>query len=67
MTLDFSENIDFLASGSRDRIINIYDEQFNKIGSLDEHTSSVTCVKFSKNKLISCGLDKSIIFREFNG
>ncbi|CAD8068911.1 unnamed protein product [Paramecium primaurelia] len=67
MTLDFSEYIDLLATGSRDRIINIYDDQFQKIGSLEEHTSSVTCVKFSKNKLISCGLDKAIIFREFNG
>lgn len=38
--------------------------------TLDDHSSSITAVKFinSHNKLqmVSCGADKSIIFRNFN-
>jgi len=67
LAIDFSDSIDFLASGSRDRAIHIYNENFEKIGTLEEHTSSITHLKFSENRLISCGLDKSIIFREYNG
>lgn len=38
--------------------------------TLDDHSSSITAVRFinSHNKLqmVSCGADKSIIFRNFN-
>lgn len=65
--MSFSDSIDYLATGSRDRVIHIYDGNFNTIESLEEHTSSVTHLKFSGYRLVSCSLDKSIIFREFNG
>lgn len=38
--------------------------------TLDDHSSSITAVRFisSQNKLqmVSCGADKSIIFRNYN-
>nr|XP_027202549.1 uncharacterized protein LOC113796468 isoform X2 [Dermatophagoides pteronyssinus] len=62
-----------LVSASRDRFIHIYDvhRQYSCIQNIDDHSSSITSVKFvcckqpnSLNlKLISCGADKSLIFR----
>lgn len=77
MTLDFTPNndynLDLLATGSRDRLIKLFDvsKAFALILTLDEHTSSITHLKFAypqeSNKLIliSASLDRSIIFREY--
>ena len=79
LCLDFTpENPDnnwFLASGSRDRLIHIYNvnKNFEFIGSIDDHNASISALKFAyvKSKgsliLVSCGADKSLIFREFKG
>ncbi|GLJ41959.1 hypothetical protein SUGI_0868700 [Cryptomeria japonica] len=57
----------FLASGGRDRLIHIYDvnRNFDVIETLDDHSASITAVKFACNgsKLLSCSADKSVVFR----
>ncbi|CEP18800.1 hypothetical protein [Parasitella parasitica] len=56
-----------IATASRDRLLHIFDikSNFQLVQSLDDHSSSITAVKFSEdaNRLISCGADKGIIFR----
>lgn len=56
-----------LATGSRDRLLHIFDLRNNcqLLQTLDDHSASITSIKFSESgcKLISCGPDKSIIFR----
>lgn len=56
-----------LASGGRDRLIHVYDVDrgFDVIATLDDHSSSITTVKFACNssKLLSCSADKSVVFR----
>lgn len=61
-----------LVSASRDRLIHIYDvhRQYSCIQNINDHSSSITSVKFVCDKLnpsilqmISCGADKSLIFR----
>ncbi|KAI8047511.1 uncharacterized protein B0P05DRAFT_642271 [Gilbertella persicaria] len=56
-----------IATASRDRLLHIFDvkSKFQLVQSLDDHSSSITSVKFSKDasRLISCGADKGIIFR----
>ena len=61
----------FLASASRDRLIHIFDvnRQYSFVETLDDHNSAITALKFvpytekKAIELISCGADKSIIFR----
>ncbi|KAL7334945.1 hypothetical protein PS15p_200496 [Mucor circinelloides] len=56
-----------IATASRDRLLHIFDikSNFQLVQSLDDHSSSITAVRFSEdaNRLISCGADKGIIFR----
>ncbi|KAK0089384.1 hypothetical protein PV325_007542, partial [Microctonus aethiopoides] len=63
-----------LASASRDRLIHVFnvDEGYNFLQTLDDHSSSITAVRFfsqtsqnDKLQMVSCGADKSIIFRQF--
>lgn len=60
-----------LASASRDRLIHIFDVEngYNILQTLDDHSSSITSVKFIGSgltfQMISCGADKSIIFRNY--
>jgi len=77
LTLDYTGHNGslFLASGSRDRLIHIFQchssrddierQQYTLKTTLDEHSSSITSVKFAEEgaKLISSSADKSIIFR----
>ncbi|KAI7888195.1 uncharacterized protein EV154DRAFT_469419 [Mucor mucedo] len=57
-----------IATASRDRLLHIFDikSKFQLVQSLDDHSSSITSVKFSEDasRLISCGADKGIIFRQ---
>lgn len=71
MTKDAKE-IFLLASASRDRLIHIFDatrfiqhRQFVLLQTLEDHSSTVTAIKFADggSKLISCGADKSVVFR----
>uniref|UniRef100_UPI00398E330F mitogen-activated protein kinase-binding protein 1 n=1 Tax=Pristiophorus japonicus TaxID=55135 RepID=UPI00398E330F len=58
-----------LASASRDRLIHVLDAEndYSLLQTLDEHSSSITAVKFTANdgsvRMITCGADKSIYFR----
>lgn len=61
-----------LVSAGRDRLIHIYDQhrQYSCIQNIDDHSSSITAVKFLSNRansnnlqLISCGADRSLKFR----
>lgn len=62
----------FLGSASRDRFIHIFDvnRRYSFVQTLDDHNSAITSIKFVPNaedkhlQLISCGADKSIIFRK---
>ncbi|XP_059505284.1 mitogen-activated protein kinase-binding protein 1 isoform X2 [Stegostoma tigrinum] len=58
-----------LASASRDRLIHVLDAEndYSLLQTLDEHSSSITAVKFTANggsvRMITCGADKSVYFR----
>lgn len=62
-----------LASASRDRLVHVFDVQngYKILQTLDDHSSSITSVKFIGSgmsfQMISCGADKSIIFRNYQG
>ncbi|KAK2583706.1 hypothetical protein KPH14_009627 [Odynerus spinipes] len=62
-----------LASASRDRLIHVFnvDQGYNFSQTLDDHSSSITAVRFfnqtnqsNQLQMVSCGADKSIIFRQ---
>ena len=64
-----------LASSSRDRLIHIFDASRNTydlLQTLDDHSAAITAVRFCFNQIekqlyvISCGADKSIMFRTAN-
>ena len=55
--------------GFENIILTIFDEiNFSFLTTLDDHSSSITAVKFlsgsSPLQMVSCGADKSIIFRD---
>ncbi|XP_054743438.1 uncharacterized protein LOC129248047 isoform X4 [Anastrepha obliqua] len=62
-----------LASASRDRLIHVFDvsQDYLLLQTLDDHSSSITSIKFVGSglnfQMISCGADKSIMFRTFQG
>ncbi|XP_015117371.1 mitogen-activated protein kinase-binding protein 1 isoform X2 [Diachasma alloeum] len=62
-----------LASASRDRLIHVFnvDKGYDFLQTLDDHSSSITAVRFfnqsDKLQMVSCGADKSIIFRQLQG
>mmetsp|Transcript_28376 Transcript_28376/g.25214 ORF Transcript_28376/g.25214 Transcript_28376/m.25214 type:complete len:150 (-) Transcript_28376:3251-3700(-) len=78
LCLDFSpendQKLNFLATGSRDRLLHIYDanKDFNILTTLDDHTSSISSLKIFYDKsikklgIVSCGADKSMIIRYYN-
>ena len=75
LCIDFTQEnslkINFLATGSRDRLIHVFDgnSRFSLLTTLEDHSSSITSLKFvfiqEKLFLVSCGADKSLIFREY--
>ncbi|CAM1318924.1 WDR62 (predicted) [Pycnogonum litorale] len=60
---------EYLASASRDRLIHVFDvdRDYAFLQTLDDHSSSITAVRFLQCQgnlmMLSCGADKSIIFR----
>ena len=62
----------FLCSASRDRLIHLFDvnHKYSFVTTLDDHNSAITAIKFVPNPdserlhLLSCGADKSVIFRK---
>nr|XP_020476980.1 mitogen-activated protein kinase-binding protein 1 isoform X3 [Monopterus albus] len=72
LCLEFSKpdtGLQLLATASRDRLIHILDvsQDYSLVQTLDEHSSSITAVRFAANegkvRMISCGADKSVYFR----
>ncbi|XP_073784303.1 mitogen-activated protein kinase-binding protein 1 isoform X9 [Danio rerio] len=72
LCLEYSKpetGLKLLATASRDRLIHILDadKEYSLLQTLDEHSSSITAVRFAANegkvRMISCGADKSIYFR----
>ena len=59
----------YLASGSRDRLMHIFDvdNEYKPILTIDDHNSAISDIAFIRvdgsDKLISCGADRSLIFR----
>ncbi|MCO5612306.1 hypothetical protein L7F22_066571 [Adiantum nelumboides] len=62
------EEVVLLASGGRDRLVHIYNasRDFEVIETLDDHSASVTALKFSRDgsRLLSASADKSVVFRK---
>lgn len=62
-----------LASGSRDRLMHIFDAEsdYKPILTIDDHNSSISDLTFVRvdntDKLISCGADRSLVFRTIQG
>jgi WD40 repeat protein len=68
----------WLASGSRDRLTQIFEatgDKYENVTILEDHSSTITAVKFSEErsvkgqkrlKLISCGADKQLVFRNID-
>ena len=58
-----------LASAGRDRLLHVFDmdQQYSLVQTLDDHSSAVTAVHFAEQDgqlhMLSCGADKSILFR----
>ncbi|EDV24023.1 uncharacterized protein TRIADDRAFT_26392, partial [Trichoplax adhaerens] len=68
--LDVDSGHDLLASASRDRLIHVFHfdgKSCNLVQTIDDHSGSITSVHFAVVKdnlhLLSCGTDKSILFR----
>eukprot|EP00899_Mesostigma_viride_P022296 jgi/Mesvir1/3250/Mv16390-RA.2 len=60
-----------LASGGRDRLVHLFNvaKAYELAETLDGHSGTVTCVRFADNgnRLLSCGADKSVLFRHVAG
>ncbi|XP_066875108.1 WD repeat-containing protein 62 isoform X2 [Kogia breviceps] len=71
LCLEYSKpetGLTLLASASRDRLIHVLnvEKNYNLEQTLDDHSSSITAIKFAGHRdiqMISCGADKSIYFR----
>uniref|UniRef100_A0A8C6LP75 Mitogen-activated protein kinase binding protein 1 n=1 Tax=Nothobranchius furzeri TaxID=105023 RepID=A0A8C6LP75_NOTFU len=69
LCLDYSKpetGLRLLATASRDRLIHILnaDDDYSLVQTLDEHSSSITAVRFAGEPLeMLCGADKGIYFR----
>ncbi|KAM6223715.1 WD repeat-containing protein 62 [Rhynchocyon petersi] len=71
LCLEYSKpetGLTLLASASRDRLIHVLnvEKSYSLEQTLDDHSSSITAIKFAGNRdiqMISCGADKSIYFR----
>ncbi|KAG0381087.1 mitogen-activated protein kinase binding protein 1 [Mortierella sp. AD032] len=56
-----------IATAGRDRLLHVFDvfNNYALVQTLADHSSSITCIKFAADgsRMMSCGADKSIIFR----
>uniref|UniRef100_A0A915EJ35 WD repeat domain 62 n=1 Tax=Ditylenchus dipsaci TaxID=166011 RepID=A0A915EJ35_9BILA len=64
------EGLNFLASGSRDRLIHIFDasNHYEHLIVIDDHSSSISSIKFlavdNRLQIITYGTDKVLVIRE---
>ncbi|KAF9281206.1 hypothetical protein BGZ68_006795 [Mortierella alpina] len=72
LAIDFTDPADkeaplLVATAGRDRLLHVFDvmNDFALVQTLDDHSSSITCIQFAADgsRMMSCGADKSIIFR----
>ncbi|KAF9107804.1 mitogen-activated protein kinase binding protein 1 [Mortierella sp. AM989] len=72
MAIDFTDPSSkdspfFVATAGRDRLLHVFDimNDYALVQTLDDHSSSITCIRFTSDgsRMMSCGADKSIIFR----
>jgi mitogen-activated protein kinase binding protein 1 len=60
-----------LATAGRDRLVHVFDASagYKAVKTLDNHSSSVTCVKFTNDGqcLLSCGGDRTMVFSSVKG
>ncbi|KAG0344914.1 mitogen-activated protein kinase binding protein 1 [Podila humilis] len=75
MAIDFTDPVDsdsplLVATAGRDRLLHVFDvhNNYSLLQTLDDHSSSITCIKFTPDgsRMMSCGADKSIIFRNLH-
>ena len=65
----YATGVNFMASSSRDRLLHVFDrdQDYGLVQTLDDHSAAVTSVNFAKQDgqllMMSCGVDKSILFR----
>ncbi|XP_062531399.1 mitogen-activated protein kinase-binding protein 1 isoform X11 [Bombyx mori] len=70
LALQYAARPRLLASASRDRLVHVFDvdKGYQILQTLDEHSSSITAVRFiasgSGLQMVSCGADKTILFRQ---
>ncbi|XP_012560855.2 WD repeat-containing protein 62 isoform X1 [Hydra vulgaris] len=71
LCVEFSDpksDFELLATSSRDRLVHIFDvrNKFNLLQTIDDHSSSITAVRFNYDldvlQLLSCGADKVVMF-----
>ncbi|CAI8049410.1 WD repeat-containing protein 62, partial [Geodia barretti] len=63
-----SDGLQFMCSASRDRLIHVFTagEHYQHVQTIDDHSASITALRFTVRgdlQLLSCGADKSIMFR----
>ncbi|KAF9560521.1 mitogen-activated protein kinase binding protein 1 [Mortierella alpina] len=72
LAIDFTDPVNdevplLVATAGRDRLLHVFDvmNDFALVQTLDDHSSSITCIQFTADgsRMMSCGADKSIIFR----
>jgi WD40 repeat protein len=72
LAIDFTDSLVqgspvLVATAGRDRLLHVFDvlNDYALVQTLDDHSSSITCIKFAADgsRMMSCGADKSIIFR----
>ncbi|KAF9408132.1 hypothetical protein BGZ94_002436, partial [Podila epigama] len=72
MAIDFTDPQEkeepfLVATAGRDRLLHVFNvhDNYALLQTLDDHSSSITAIRFTKDgsRMMSCGADKSIIFR----
>lgn len=72
LAIDFTDPSDkespyLVATAGRDRLLHVFDvlDDYALVQTLDDHSSSITCIRFTADgsRMMSCGADKSIVFR----
>ena len=69
MCVGRDSGVELLATASRDRLLHVFDVNldYGLVQTLDDHSAAITAVRFTRLDdqlmMISCGIDKSLLFR----